>query len=131
MSCWTRLFWDPKSKSLLWSVAFSLGAGPQSAWDNFASNPKISKKNTFLFYIYEGCTWKKTCSLVYLKTPLTRSKIALPILGAYNKIEKNLFFPKFSFWRFFFGVKWFFDNENLAMQKWYIFWFFGIEHIKI
>ena len=30
MSCCSRLLWDPKSKILLWSVAFSPGAGPHA-----------------------------------------------------------------------------------------------------
>ena len=60
MSCCSRLLWDPKSKILLWSVAFSLGGGPHKASENFACNPKISN-------IFKGFSWNKICSLFYLK----------------------------------------------------------------
>ena len=49
MSCCSSLLWDPKSKILLCSVAFSLSAGPRKASENFASNPKISIK--YFLYI--------------------------------------------------------------------------------
>ena len=42
MSCCSRLFWDPKSKILLRSVAFSLGAGPHKA----SENPKLPTKTS-------------------------------------------------------------------------------------
>ena len=34
MSCCSTLFWDPKSKNFLWSVAFSHGAWPHKASEN-------------------------------------------------------------------------------------------------
>ena len=68
-SCCSTLFWDPKSKILLWCVAFSPGAWPHKASENL----KIPKKGiksankNYLFNIFKSFTWNKKVSLFYWK----------------------------------------------------------------
>ena len=45
MSCCSRLFWDPKSKFLIWFVAFSLGAGPHKVSQGVRKCLKSLKKH--------------------------------------------------------------------------------------
>ena len=60
-----RLLWDPKFKISFCSDAFSLGARPQRAWDNFAGNPKIT--TSFFFpHIFKGYTRKKMFSKIFI-----------------------------------------------------------------
>ena len=66
----STLFWDPKSKILLWSVAFSPRAcmASQGLRKPLKSlkRPKISE-NRFLFKNFKSFTWNKKVSLFYLK----------------------------------------------------------------
>ena len=60
----SRLFWDPKSKILLLSVAFLLGLRKCLK----SLKTKISITETFYFKFLKVFTWNKICSLFLFKS---------------------------------------------------------------